>query len=114
MSNKSMTIWFDDKGNMLPSTRSWIISRGNGKSEECKDFDDSLEYVTMYDGKQAAGRVHLRSTKTGREYSMYVYSFDKVIKARRFVDNIIEGTFRFMKSGVSQSIILVLPEPSAP
>jgi hypothetical protein len=41
---------------------------------------------------------------------MYVENFNKVIKARKFVDNIIEGTFRFIKAGVSQSIILMLPE----
>lgn len=118
MAKKLLTIWFNDKGNLVSVVRPWMLSGGNNynlKSEEGKDFSDRMEYVKVSDGgTSSAARLHLKSTMSGREYSMYLDDFHDVIMAKLFVDNHIEGDFRFVKKGTSQAIKLILPSHSKP
>ncbi len=112
MSKKPLTIWFDDKGNMLDQIRPWMLQPQNGrnlKSEEGKDFDDRMLYVRLIDYGRNAARLELKSASSGREYSMFLDDFHEVIKAGLFTNNVIDGTFRFVKKGSGQAIKLVLP-----
>lgn len=113
MSKKQLTIWFDDKGNMLTQA-SYInpsnASQYNYKSEEAKDFDDSMEYVEIREYTRKSTRIHLKSGTSGRKYSMFIEDFDLIVKANKFVNNRIEGTFQFIKRGSGQAIKLVLPK----
>lgn len=112
MSKKALTIWFDDKGNMLTQAGSWTINqatRYNYKSEEAKDFDDDMEYVSIHEYRNSA-RVEFKSVNSGRRYSMFASDFNKVVLARQFNNNRVEGTFRFIKKGSGQAVKLVLPE----
>lgn len=113
MSRKPLVIWFDDKGNMLShgyGGHPQYAAQNNYKSEEAKDFDDILEFSDIYDYARGAARVHFVSIGSGRKYSMFVDEFSKLIKAKQFITNRVEGTFRFVKRGTAQSIKLVLPE----
>ena len=113
MSKKALTIWFDDKGNMLShggGQYSSYYSSSNYKSEEAKDFDDRMKYVNIIDYTRGAARLHLESATTGRKYSMFIDDFHDAIIAKRFIDNHLEGTFRFVKRGTGQAIKLVLPK----
>jgi hypothetical protein len=109
--NKPLTMWFDDKGNLLLSAYKW--SRGTGKTEIAKDFDDHFDYLRMDSGLGMA-RVHFKSVVTGREYSMFIDDFNDLIRARRFNNNQVEGKFRFVKRGQSQTIKLILEKPATP
>lgn len=128
MSKKALIVWFDDKGNLLqdagsfddmmryvnsPAT-SYANVYSTYKHEEAKDFPDTMNYISMYDRYRGNARVKLKSDITGREYTMFLDDFDKVIKARRFINNQIQGDFHFMKKGMAQVIQLVLPKPAAP
>lgn len=110
--NKPLTVWFDDAGNLLLRADKWRINQA--KSETAQDFTDLLVYDSIWDGGNSAGRVMLVAT-SGRKYSMFLDDFDKVIKANKFINNQIEGTFRFVKRGQAQAIKLLLPlVPPAP
>lgn len=111
--NKTLTVWFDDKGNLLESAKQWQIKRSNGKSETGRDFDDHFEYLRMDSGLGTA-RAYFKSTATNREYSMFFDDFDDVIKAKQFINNQIVGKFRFVKRGQSQAIKLILEKPATP
>jgi hypothetical protein len=111
MAKKPLVIWFDDKGNMLDQVRPWMFQPNSGrncKSEEGKDFDDRMDYVRLIDYGRNAARLELKSASTGREYSMFLDDFHEVIKHNKFLNNQIEGTFRFVKKGSGQAIKLVL------
>lgn len=113
MAKKPLTIWFDDKGNLLDQVRPWMHNPQYGrnlKSEEAKDFDDRMIYVRLVDYSRNASRVDLKSASTGREYSMFLDDFDQVIKKGKLVGLEIVGKFRFVKKGSGQAIKLVLPE----
>ncbi len=113
MSKKALTIWFDDKGNMLShgyGGHPQYAAQNNYKSEEARDFDDILEFSDIYDYSRGAARVHFISIHSGRKFSMFVDEFSKLIKAKHFINNRIEGTWRFTKRGTAQTIKLVLPE----
>ncbi len=110
MNKKPLTVWFDDQGNLLTYASKWERKTYHAKSEEAKDFKDTMEYISMWDGGTNASRVKLKSAKSGREYTMFLDSFNEVILAKRFVDNAIDGVFRFLKRGQAQSIELVLPQ----
>ncbi len=113
MSKKPLTIWFDDKGNMLTQAGRWTAnsaaSRGY-KSEEAKDFDDTMVLVRIAEYYRKNTRVMVKSTTTGREYSMFIADFNRVLAAKRFVHLHMNGTWRFIKRGEGQAIELLLPE----
>jgi hypothetical protein len=112
MAKKPLTIWFDDKGNLLDQVRPWMHNPQYGrvpKSEEGKDFDDRMIYVRLHDGRHAA-RCDVKSATTGREYSMFLSDFHDIITHGRLINGEIQGTFRFVKKGSGQAIKLVLPE----
>lgn len=113
MSNKVLTVWFDVKGNLLdhaPHKR--YASHLNYLSEEASDFDDRLTYVEIAAWGGKAARVYLKSTRTGRQFSMFMDDFHNIIIAQRFNNNQIEGTFHFVKKGNAQAIKLLLPKIS--
>lgn len=111
MSKKQLLVWFDQKGDMLDQAANmqWASNYGY-KSEEAKDFDDRMEYEKLYEFRRKSGRVYFRSTSTGRQYTMYLDDFHELIKAKRFNNNQIEGTFHFIKRSSGQAIQLVLPK----
>jgi len=113
MAKKPLTIWFDDKGNLLDQVRPWMHNPQYGrnlKSEEGKDFNDTMMYVRLTDYGRNAARCDVKSASTGREYSMFLDDFHEVIKHGKFINNEINGTFRFVKKGSGQAIKLVIPE----
>ena len=112
MAKKPLTIWFNQNGDMLDQgayNASWAANYGY-KAEEAKDFDDRMEYEKLYEFRRKSGRVYFRSLTTGRQYTMYLDDFDKLIKAKRFFNNQIEGRFHFVKRSSGQAIQLVLEE----
>ncbi len=121
MANKTLMIWFDDKGDMLveagtfDSMNKAITSWGaTHKYEEAKDWDDHLVFIKIQEYRRKNTRVVLSSAVTGRTYSMFVDDFNKILQAKRFINNEIKGTFRFIKKGSGQAIRLVLPLSPTP
>lgn len=113
MSKKPLTIWFNDKGDMLTqSSSNYVSNLGNStdKSELAQDFDDRMVFVQLREYYRKNTRIILKSTTTGREYSMFVDDFNKAHKAKKFIDLHLEGTWRFIKRSNGQAIILVLPQ----
>lgn len=111
MSKKLFTMWFDSKGNLLSRASDWIKRQTHAKSEEGKDFQDSMKFIRMNDGGQStAGRAWFVSETTGRKYSMFIDDFDRAIRASAFIDLHLEGDFKFVKRGQSQAIALVLDQ----
>lgn len=109
MSKKAFTMWFDKKGNLLSRPTDYCKKQTNAKSEEGKDFKDSMNFLQVVDGGQSsAGRVWFISDTTGRAYSMFIDDFDLAIRSKSFINNQIKGTFKFVKRGQSQAIALVL------
>lgn len=106
MSKKVLTIWFDSKGNMLDQG-SYSNNYGH-KSEEAKDFDDSMEFIKLQEYRQKNTRVILKSATTGRKYSMFADDFNDVLLKKKINNLRVEGTFRFIKKGSGQAIKLVL------
>jgi hypothetical protein len=109
---KQLVMWFDETGNLLEHVYSWVTNGSNPrgrvyKSEEAQDFTDTLEYIKMQDYTRSAARVHLRSVFSGRKYSMFVGDFHDVIAGKKFVDNQVSGTFKFVKRCTAQAIKLV-------
>ncbi len=80
------------------------------KSEEAKDFDDRMEFIEITDFYRGADRVKIKSVTSGRMYCMFICDFNDCLKAKRLIDNHLEGTFRFVKKGVGQGIKLILPD----
>jgi predicted ATP-grasp superfamily ATP-dependent carboligase len=111
VSKKPLTIWFNDKGDMLTQSSSNYGNRTD-KSEIAQDFDDRMQFVSLREYYRKNTRVILKSTTTGREYSMFVDDFNKAHKAKKFIDLHLEGTWRFIKRGDGQAVILVLPPES--
>lgn len=112
MSKKILTIWFNDKGDLLNQASSYAI-RARGatyKSEEAKDFKDRMEFVNICQFRNSS-RVELRSVISGRKYNMFASDFNEVIHAHKFIDNHVEGIFRFLKKGSGQAIKLITPAP---
>lgn len=110
MSKKPLTIWFNQNGDMLDQGGYNTANSYGFKAEEAKDFDDQMEYEKLYEFRKRSGRVYFRSTTTGRQYTMYLDDFNELIKAKRFNNNRIEGTFHFVKRSSGQAIQLVLPK----
>lgn len=110
MSKKPLVIWFNQNGDMLDQGGYNANNTYGFKSEEAKDFDDQMEYEKLYEYSKRSGRVYFRSTTTGRQYTMYLDDFNEIIKAKRFNNNRIDGTFHFLKRSSGQAIQLVLPK----
>ncbi len=111
MSKKPLTVWFSSKGHLLSRAVDWIRRQAHAKSEEGTDFDDNMLYITANDGGQStAGRVWFMSENTKRKYSMFIDDFDLAVRSNAFINNHIEGTFKFVKRGQSQAIALVLDQ----
>lgn len=110
MSKKQLFIWFNQNGDMLDQGGYNPANSYGFKSEEAKDFDDQMEYEKLYEFRKRSGRVYFRSTTTGRQYTMYLDDFHNLIKAQKFNNNRIEGTFHFIKRSSGQAIQLVLPK----
>lgn len=101
---KPLIIWFDDKGNLLDRSYKW--NHSSNKSEEARDFSERLEFVKF--DSYGAGRADFKSISTGRHFGMFFDDFEDVIKNHLFNDNVIEGTFKFVKKGVAQGIKLII------
>ncbi|NJO03870.1 MAG: hypothetical protein HC880_21315 [Bacteroidia bacterium] len=111
MSKKPLTIWFEQNGDLSEhSVVAHLAAQYGYKSEEAKDFDDQMEYLNLSEFRRRSGRVYFKSVTTGRKYSMYLDDFNAIIKANRFNDKKIEGTFHFVKRSSGQAIQLVLPK----
>jgi len=111
VSKKQLVIWFDQNGDMSDhSIVAHLAPQYGYKSEDAKDFDDQMEYNELHEFRKRSGRVYFKSTTTGRKYTMYLDDFNKLIKAGKFNNNRIEGTFHFIKKSSGQAIQLVLPK----
>lgn len=108
MSKKALVIWFESNGNMLDQGYAYTSNTYGYKSEEAKDFDDRMVMVKLKEYYKKNTRVLLKSTTTGREYSMFVDDFNAALDKKKFIDLHLEGTFRFIKKGSGQAIKLVL------
>ena len=108
MSKKPLTIWFEQNGDMLDQGYTYTNNAYGYKSEEAKDFDDQLEMIKLQEYYKKNTRIILKSTTTGRKYSMFVDDFNAALDKKKFIDLRLEGTFRFIKKGSGQAIKLVL------
>lgn len=106
MSKKPLTIWFTQNGDLLEQESYSNNSYGH-KSEEAKDFDDRLEIIKIKEYNKRNTRVILKSTTSGRTYSMYVDDFNVALEKKKVIDLHIEGVFRFQKKSSGQTIKLV-------
>lgn len=100
MSRKLLTIWFDDKGNMIDRASTWKVSNPSQYhilSELGEDFDETFVYHRMYGIK-----VVFRSKKSGRKFLMFLDDFGDALKLNKLQNNEISGKFRFTKKGQSQ------------
>lgn len=107
MSRKLLNIEFDSAGHMVQ----FAYGRANSKTEVGNDFSEEMTYSHMYHSSKP--RVWFVSSK-GRKYCMFLDAFDEIIRANKFADNKVSGTFRFEKRGTAQSIKLVLEKPPTP
>jgi hypothetical protein len=111
VSKKALIIWFNDKGDMLEQALPTYYQRNptyaQYKSEEAKDFDDQMEFVKIHDWAHGNARAVFKSTVTGREYSMYIQEFNKLLEEKKLIDLRIEGTFSYLKRGSGQAIKLI-------
>lgn len=106
---KPLKIWFDEHGNLLNKVGYWATKAGHtNKTEDAHEFQDTMEYISLNDYVKGSARLHVKSTTTGRKYSMFVSDFHDVVTARRFLDNQISGTFRLIKKGQAQAIKLII------
>jgi hypothetical protein len=104
-----LLIWFDQRGNMLDQAygnSSWASNYGY-KSEEAKDFDDQMEVIKIKEYRRKNSRILLKSTTSGREYTMYVDDFNALLDKKRVHNLQIQGTFHFIKKSSGQAIKLL-------
>lgn len=108
MSKKPLVIWFESNGDMLDQGYNYATNTQGYKSEEAKDFTDSMELVKFREFYKKNTRAVFRSTISGRKYSMFVDDFN-VLLEKKIVNNLqVTGTFRFLKKGSGQAIKLVI------
>lgn len=110
MSKKVLQIEFDSNGNLMD--QAWGVSQTNNNGrrlETAQDFDDRMEYVKIISFHKRETRAYFKSITTGRQYSMYIDNFNECILAKQFIDNHLQGTWRFIKKGTGQTIKLLLP-----
>lgn len=114
MSKKGpLMIWFDQNGNLLEQAygnSSYYANQGY-KSEEAKDFDDSMEVIKLQEYRRKNTRVLLQSVISGRKYTMYADDFNTLLEKKKVHNLLIEGTFHFVKKSSGQAVKLVLPTP---
>lgn len=108
MPRKQLVISFDDKGDMTDQAVDQRWANQGYKFEEAKDFDDRMEFVDLHEFYRRSGRAYFKSLRTGRKYTMFLADFNLLVKAKRFVDNQIEGTFTFVKRSSGQAIQMLL------
>lgn len=113
MSKKPLVVWFDQNGNLLEqgytSGYSTYYSNQGYKSEEAKDFDDQMEFIKIKEYRRKNTRVLLKSTTTGRQYTMYSDDFNVLLEKKQVHNLLIQGTFHFIKKSSGQAVKLVLP-----
>ena len=112
MSKKGpLLVWFDASGNLLEQSygNSPYYTNQGYKSEEAKDFDDQMEVVKIREYRRKNTRVLLKSTTTGRQYTMYADDFNVLLEKKAVQNLIVQGTFHFIKKSSGQAVKLVLP-----
>ena len=90
---------FYDNGNLAHRQYSY----SNMKTEKNKVFTDTVEYNGFY-----GAHIKFKSLNDGREFHMFMSDFDDVLRAKRFIDNQIVGSFCFCRKGKTQGFRLVL------
>lgn len=113
-SKDDFEVWFlKSDGQMMSQNYPWLLHQrpNDFLAEKAKDFTDELTYDGMDGGSHC--RVHWKSAKSGLRYLMFIGDFDEIIKANKFIDKKIDGTFRFVRHGSAQGIKLILP-PAQP
>lgn len=113
MSKKPLLMWFDQNGNLLEqsygtSYSSYHTNQGH-KTEEAKDFDDQMEFIKIKEYRRKNTRVLLKSTTTGRQYTMYSDDFNLLLEKKMVHNLLIQGTFHFIKKSSGQAVKLVTP-----
>ena len=103
---KPLRILIKSNGDMLDYATSYGTNNPNYSYIDAVDFTDRLEFSHMWGYR--AGRVSFTSLNSGRIYYMFLSDFEAAIKARKFVDNILDGEFKFVKKGTAQSVKLIL------
>lgn len=112
MSKKQLTIWFDQNGNMSEhSVVQHLAAQYGYKSEEAKDFVDTMKVLKIQEYRRKNARVQLQSTTTGRKYSMFIDEFNKVLEKNRLHNLHIDGTWRFIKRSSGQALELLMDNP---
>ncbi len=99
-------VHFDDKWNMYEHSDRW---RQHKNVQLNAVFSDTLEYVGYISaGRGGNSKIKLKSLNSNRTYIMFISDFDIVVKAKKFIDNLIVGNFVFVKKGAAQGISLIL------
>lgn len=107
-------VYFEDDGDMRyrePHVSKWQASQPGyvppqHKTEDNHVFFDTMEYVEW-----CWSVFTFKSLTSGRKYHMSLRHFDEVMKAKRMINNVIEGDFTFAKHGRKQTFKMVLPKP---
>jgi hypothetical protein len=108
-------VYFEDNGDMMyrePYVNRWAAQQPGyvppqHKTEDNHVFFDTMEYVRWY-----GNVVTFKSLTSGRKYHMFLRHFDEVMKAKRMINNVIEGDFTFTKHGSVQAFKMILPKPA--
>ena len=103
MSKKGVfKVYFDNDGDMLDRVYSWQ-KPSDYKEEDNHVFTDKMEY-SGYGGSH----IYFKSLVSGRRYQMFISDFDKMMKKKLLVANVIEGEFTFTKKGAVQGFKMIL------
>jgi hypothetical protein len=104
---KAMKIYFYKNGDMLYYSSRYVNYNINSDffEEDNKIFKDRLEYKGI-----SGSHVAFQSLMDKRKYNMFISDFDKVMLAKKVVDNVIEGEFTFTKKGQVQGLRMLLPK----
>lgn len=98
-------VYFNNDGDLLHRLFYYQQNNpGSYKEEDNHVFSDRLEYCGYF-----GSHISFKSTMTGRKYHMFISDFDKLMKAHKMQDNIIEGDFTFCKKGRVQGFKMILP-----
>lgn len=104
--SKPFKVFFSKNGDLLYTSR--YVNYNNNHDyleEDNKVFKDQLEYKGI-----AGSQVTFQSLTDKRTYRMFISDFDKVMLAKKVVNNIIEGEFTFTKKGQVQGFRMLLPK----
>lgn len=112
MSKKPLVMWFDQDGNLSEHIIVPHLAAQYGyKSEEAKDFTDTMKVLKIQEYRRRSARVQLQSVTTGRKYSMYIDGFNKVLEKGHLQNMHIDGTWHFIKRSSGQAVELVMDVP---